>query len=81
MVVSFTNERNGMSDTITFHNVLDILEKAPRLGSDKDEPEGTRYIIISDTLAKKMIAALEAYEADQEVERRISGLEKQDSRA
>ena len=34
--------------------VLKALRDAPRIGADKDIPEGTRYIQISDTLALKM---------------------------
>jgi len=32
----------------------EVLDSAPRNGGEKDEPEGTRFIIISDTLAKQM---------------------------
>lgn len=31
-----------------------LLEKAPRMGADEDEPGGSRYIQISDTLAKEI---------------------------
>jgi hypothetical protein len=34
------------------------LDSAQRQGSDKDAPEGTRYIIISDTLAKQISSRL-----------------------
>lgn len=34
--------------------VIRMLDTAERLGSDTDEPEGNRYIQISDTLAKKL---------------------------
>jgi hypothetical protein len=40
-------------------DVIDILKKAERLGNEKDDPEGTRYIMLSDTLANKMIEGLE----------------------
>ena len=36
------------------------LRDAPRLGSETDDPEGARYIIVSDTLAKDLIAVLVA---------------------
>jgi len=39
-------------------DVLDILINAIRIGSDKDEPEGSRYIMLSDTLVKNMIRAI-----------------------
>jgi len=42
----------------TIQKIIDLLEKAPRMGTDKDEPEGTRYIQISDTLAKEIVAQL-----------------------
>jgi hypothetical protein len=38
-----------------------ILKEAPRIGADKDEPEGMRYIQISDTLAIEMLKTLEGY--------------------
>jgi hypothetical protein len=34
--------------------VIQILRNADRVGSDKDEPEGMRWIQISDTLAYQM---------------------------
>lgn len=34
--------------------MADSLDKAERLGADKDEPEGARYIKISDTLAREI---------------------------
>ena len=34
--------------------VADALDQAVRQGAAEDNPEGTRYIVISDTLAKKM---------------------------
>ena len=39
-------------------DVINILESAPRLGGEIDSPEGTRYIIMSDTLAKLIAGAL-----------------------
>lgn len=38
-----------------------ILTTAERVGSDEDIPEGSRTITITDTLASKMIATIEAY--------------------
>lgn len=45
--------------------VISILENAPRLGAETDEPEGTRYIQISETLASLMIRHLKRVEADR----------------
>ena len=39
-------------------NWIAALQTAPRMGGMNDEPEGTRYIQISDTLAQSMVAAL-----------------------
>ena len=39
-------------------DVIEILKRAQRLGPPTDEPEGVRYIYISDTLASEMIEAL-----------------------
>ena len=41
--------------------IIDGLKLAPRIGLDKDVPEGSRYIIISDTLTQKMIESLEGF--------------------
>jgi len=38
-----------------------ILSTAPRNGTDKDEPEGTRYIQLSATVADRMLKTIEAY--------------------
>lgn len=35
--------------------VSNIFLTAPRLGNDKDEPEGVRYIQISETLANDIV--------------------------
>ena len=51
--------------TLSPKDVITILETATRTGGDIDTPEGSRYIIISDTLAKLMAkslgSALDAY--------------------
>jgi len=39
-------------------NVANILENAERIGNVKDEPEGSRYIQISETLVNKMLGVL-----------------------
>lgn len=38
--------------------VIDVLEKAERIGYQVDEPEGTRYIKLSETLVKVLIKKL-----------------------
>lgn len=48
-----------MPKEMTLHDVLKILIEAERLGASTDEPEGTRFIQISDTLAKKMIDVIQ----------------------
>lgn len=42
-------------------SILKILKTAPRSGTEKDEPEGSRYIQISDTLTNQMVEYLEDY--------------------
>ena len=38
--------------------IIEKLESAPRSGADVDEPEGVRYILISDTCVKEMVKCL-----------------------
>jgi hypothetical protein len=54
-----------MSDkkTQVLFQIRQMLIEAPREGAAKDEPEGARYIIITDTLAKDIIKQIE--EADR----------------
>ena len=53
-------------------HVATVLEEAPRLGLEIDEPEGHRWIQMSDTLAKELStglrAAIVAYLIHQTVE-------------
>ena len=44
---------------MTLKDVINILENGERVGSERDEPEGSRYIKISDTLARKMAESLD----------------------
>ena len=46
---------------VTIQDVIDALKNAGRQGSAKDEPEGSRYITLSDTLVKELIKALRRY--------------------
>lgn len=41
----------------------DLLDKAPRMGSDQDTPEGSRYIAVSDTLARQIASDLREFES------------------
>jgi hypothetical protein len=40
--------------------IITYLEDANRLGRKEDVPEGSRYIKLSDTLAKKIVTKLTA---------------------
>lgn len=40
-------------------DVIRVLRNAVRQGDEKDEPEGSRYITISETLAEQMADCLE----------------------
>ena len=41
------------------NDILETLRNAERMGQSKDEPEGVRYIQISDTLANELADRLE----------------------
>lgn len=40
------------------NELIDLFENAPRMGNERDEPEGACYIQISDTLAKILAVKL-----------------------
>jgi hypothetical protein len=42
----------------TIADIILILENALRMGAEIDDPEGVRYIQLSDTLAQKIISTL-----------------------
>lgn len=46
---------------LSLESIYLILQTAPRIGADKDEPEGARCIHITDTLANSMMRTIEAY--------------------
>jgi len=48
----------------TIRDVIEILEIAPRIGNETDDPEGSRFIIISDTLSKNMVKKLREVTAE-----------------
>ena len=45
----------------TIRDVINVLRSAERLGASEDNPEGVRYIQISDTLATQLADRLEAH--------------------
>ena len=49
---------------LTLKAVIAVMKSARRIGGETDVPEGTRYIQISDTLAKQMAAALRKVESN-----------------
>ena len=55
--VGFTIPR-GDKDIKTIEDMIEVLDKSIRSGADVDMPEGTRYITISDTLAKQLSSRL-----------------------
>ena len=48
-------------DTQVAEIIETLATTADRIGAEKDEPEGARYIQISDTCAKQMARTLQAY--------------------
>ncbi|CAA9363976.1 MAG: hypothetical protein AVDCRST_MAG93-7829, partial [uncultured Chloroflexia bacterium] len=47
-----------------YEEVLNVLENGLRSGAHRDEPEGTRNLTLSDTLARSLAQALRAKERD-----------------
>lgn len=45
--------------------LIDLLENAPRIGNERDEPEGACCIQISDTLAKELAMKLKKVRANE----------------
>jgi len=54
-----TSERQKRQ--IALDSILLILMAAHRIGAATDTPEGSRYILISETLADQMIKTIEDY--------------------
>lgn len=46
---------------LSLEPVLFVFRNAERNGSDKDSPEGSRCVVLSDTVCMEMIEILEAY--------------------
>lgn len=51
--------------------LANLLDHAERLGNAEDVPEGTRYIQLSDTLARKIAQNLRTYAKVEELEKKI----------
>jgi hypothetical protein len=47
--------------------IISALKRAPRMGAEKDRPEGARYIQMSDTLAKEIADKLSSYLKIEEI--------------
>jgi len=47
-----------LADKQVLRQLAAELEKAPRQGAAVDRPEGERFIVVSDTLAKEIVATL-----------------------
>jgi hypothetical protein len=45
--------------------IADALERAQRHGADKDQPEGSRFAVFSDTALQAMARALRLASADR----------------
>ena len=45
-------------ESMRLHEIAEALENMPRLGDEFDDPEGRRYLQISDTLVEQIVAAI-----------------------
>jgi len=54
------DKENQLKQTLRneLNYLINLFENADRMGGEKDEPEGTRYIQISDTLASELVKEL-----------------------
>jgi len=50
---------------MTIPEIADALERAPRQGADKDQPEGSRFVVFSDTVLDKMARELRLAAVDR----------------
>ena len=50
---------------MSISEIADALERAPRQGADKDHPEGSRYVVFSDTALNAMARELRLAVADR----------------
>ena len=46
-------------------DVIDALERAPQRGAEVDEPEGARYVVISETALNRIIRELRLGSAER----------------
>ena len=44
----------------SIESVIQVLQKAERVGAKEDKPEGSRYIMLSETLVQRLISELKA---------------------
>jgi hypothetical protein len=44
--------------------IIDGLERAPRQGADVDKPEGTRFVVISETALERILRRLRLAERE-----------------
>jgi hypothetical protein len=56
-----------MTDDLVFDDVLFVLKDSTRMGTDVDEPEGSRFIVLSETLVQQMVKALESHDGAEEL--------------
>ena len=52
----------GSEDVMSITEIIDALEGAPRQGSDVDEPEGARVVVISETALNRILRELRLVE-------------------
>ena len=50
---------------MTVAEIADAMERAPRQGAEKDQPEGSRYVVFSDTALNAMARELRLAVADR----------------
>lgn len=57
--IDFRVTLEGRADPISLEEIANVLRFAPRMGAEKDIPEGSRYIVLSDTLANRLATVIE----------------------
>ena len=50
---------------MTVAEIADAMERAPRQGAEKDQPEGSRFVVFSDTALNAMARELRLASADR----------------
>ena len=60
---------------MTVAEIADALERAPRQGADKDHPEGSRYVVFSDTALNAMARELRLASVDRQDAETFDGRE------